>query len=679
MATKLRIYRSFLFVLLSVTFAHAQVGINTTDPKAQLEIKSSNQATPSNTDGILIPKINAFPTTNPTVDQDGMMVFLTTVVGANLKGFYYWDNTATIWRATTNKPSWNDSGNAGTMPGTNFIGTTDNQDLVIKTNNNDAMIVKSDGKVGVGTPTPDLSAQLDITSTTGGVLLPRMTTTQRDALINPAPGLVIYNITENKFQGNISGTTPVSGPGATCSFFSSVGSLNPIGQSFTPAIDGFLTKISFFNGCPSCNYTIRFYNGEPLSTSTPQSIQNVGVLPIGVNTIVLNTPMYMNANNKYSFRISTSVSNLALLLCAGNATIGGNLFYGDNVAANAMSFTSTIKPFGWQNLNEQAQTLAANTTSTLAWLNAGNSGISAAINFIGTTDNNDFVTKTNNIERTRITSSGNLGIGTPTPNAFLQFANSTTNRKLVLSENNNNDNQFKGFGNDATTLRFQTDATSSDYAFFAGTSASTSDELMRIKGNGNVGIGTSTPSALLDIAAGADSNGSNDPFALAFQYRTGGYRHWIRTRHNGVVNGDGNAIDFYLNNSATANGSSAPTVGTKLVMSLENGVVEQNKTSIGGGNVINKTQHGTMTVGAGTVNSITRSVTLTFPTAFSGVPNVIATALNDSNFGDKFSITTTSISATSVTFIVFRLDATAPTNGSPGWGQNLKLAWWAFE
>jgi len=48
-------------------------------------------------------------------------------------------------------------------------------------------------KVGIGTITPDNSAALDITSTTSGVLLPRMTTLQQNAIINPAEGLMVYN------------------------------------------------------------------------------------------------------------------------------------------------------------------------------------------------------------------------------------------------------------------------------------------------------------------------------------------------------------------------------------------------------------------------------------------------------------------------------------------------------
>jgi hypothetical protein len=84
-----------------------------------------------------------------------------------------------------------------------------------------------------------------------------------------------------------------------------------------------------------------------------------------------------------------------------------------------------------------------------------------------------------------------------------------------------------------------------------------------------VGIGTTRPRARLDIVSGADYNGTNDPQALAFQWRGGGYRHWLRTRHNGSLFG-GNALDFYLNNSAHADSSRTPTRGTQHVLTLDN-------------------------------------------------------------------------------------------------------------
>ena len=51
------------------------------------------------------------------------------------------------------------------------------------------------GSLSVGVNTPDASALLDLTSTTKGLLLPRMTTTQINAIATPAAGLTVYNTT----------------------------------------------------------------------------------------------------------------------------------------------------------------------------------------------------------------------------------------------------------------------------------------------------------------------------------------------------------------------------------------------------------------------------------------------------------------------------------------------------
>ena len=51
-----------------------------------------------------------------------------------------------------------------------------------------------------GSP-PDPSAMLDVKSTSKGVLIPRMTTAQRDAITNPAVSLLIFNITTQCYEG----------------------------------------------------------------------------------------------------------------------------------------------------------------------------------------------------------------------------------------------------------------------------------------------------------------------------------------------------------------------------------------------------------------------------------------------------------------------------------------------
>lgn len=63
--------------------------------------------------------------------------------------------------------------------------------------------VKNTGNTGIGTATP--AAILDVVSTSSGVLLPRVTTGQRDAFATPANGMIIYNTTTDKFQGYAGG------------------------------------------------------------------------------------------------------------------------------------------------------------------------------------------------------------------------------------------------------------------------------------------------------------------------------------------------------------------------------------------------------------------------------------------------------------------------------------------
>ncbi len=55
-------------------------------------------------------------------------------------------------------------------------------------------------QVGIGTVNPDKSSILDLTSSSQGLLAPRMNTQQRDAILAPATGLLIYNTTTAHFN-----------------------------------------------------------------------------------------------------------------------------------------------------------------------------------------------------------------------------------------------------------------------------------------------------------------------------------------------------------------------------------------------------------------------------------------------------------------------------------------------
>ena len=57
-------------------------------------------------------------------------------------------------------------------------------------------------QIGIGTTSPDPASILDVTSTTQGVLLPRMTTAQMNAISSPTKGLTIFNSETNSYYYN---------------------------------------------------------------------------------------------------------------------------------------------------------------------------------------------------------------------------------------------------------------------------------------------------------------------------------------------------------------------------------------------------------------------------------------------------------------------------------------------
>ncbi len=77
-------------------------------------------------------------------------------------------------------------------------------------------IFPSNGAVGIGTDAPDSSSLIDVNSTTKGILAPRMTKKQRDLIVSPALGLLIYQTNSTPGFYYYSGTewTAVSGKGA---------------------------------------------------------------------------------------------------------------------------------------------------------------------------------------------------------------------------------------------------------------------------------------------------------------------------------------------------------------------------------------------------------------------------------------------------------------------------------
>jgi hypothetical protein len=92
-----------------------------------------------------------------------------------------------------------------------------------------------------------------------------------------------------------------------------------------------------------------------------------------------------------------------------------------------------------------------------------------------------------------------IGIGMSNPNGNIQFVNADVRRRIVFWETANNDHQTCAIGKGVMTMNFQNPQTGDDFVFQAGTSASASTELFRIRGNGRIGINCNAAAGMLHL------------------------------------------------------------------------------------------------------------------------------------------------------------------------------------
>jgi hypothetical protein len=115
---------------------------------------------------------------------------------------------------------------------------------------------------------------------------------------------------------------------------------------------------------------------------------------------------------------------------------------------------------------------------------------------------------------------GGIGIGTSTIHASLQFINGAWNRKIVLHEDVDNEHQYYGFGINNAAIRYQVSQTGASHIFYAATGSGSSVEIMRMQGNGYVGISTPGGAQAPLHVAGSPSSAPNQQRAY-FHVNTG--------------------------------------------------------------------------------------------------------------------------------------------------------------
>jgi hypothetical protein len=153
------------------------VGINQSSPSARLHVVGSSSAS-----GAYALKIdNSSNSPLFCVQNDGTVGIgtISPVVKLQVEGLSYLNGGARITSV----------GIGG------YWGGLANEILTLQATTGNPLILQYTevGQIGIGTNAPNTSSILDIVSTNKGVLLPRMTTAQRNAISTPANGLEIYN------------------------------------------------------------------------------------------------------------------------------------------------------------------------------------------------------------------------------------------------------------------------------------------------------------------------------------------------------------------------------------------------------------------------------------------------------------------------------------------------------
>ncbi|TDX01719.1 beta strand repeat-containing protein [Dinghuibacter silviterrae] len=373
---------------------------------------------------------------------------------------------------------WNLLGNGSTNGATNFLGTTNSVGLHLRTNNVERMYLDSvNGTVGIGTNTFTAAAPEKLLVNAG-------TTTSYNAIV--ARGTVA-----NYFQLNINNQSNNSGASSDVVATADNGteSVNYVdlginsSQYNTSSITGgpdnaylYSTGNDFVIGNASSGYNLRFFTGGTASTNEAMRVTGSGL--VGIGTTAPATALHVFGTNPLTLTgVQTGATTDSVL------TIASGLVR----KLPATNFLS----------------------SGTAWLLGGNS--LSSVQTLGTNNAYDLPFATNNTERMRLTSGGNLGIGITTPAAPLHVL--TTNGTVLFLQTTTG-----GGGTGTANILFKTysgtsnpngmvgvldDGNYSAHLLFStkipGADANALSERMRITSSGSVGIGTTTPGQKLDV------------------------------------------------------------------------------------------------------------------------------------------------------------------------------------
>jgi hypothetical protein len=480
-----------------------------------------------------------------------------------------------------------------------------------------ALKTTAQNNVGIGTTTPNASSILEMQATDKGVLVPRMTTAQRNAIASPANSLLVYDTnfecyfyyiaattTWTSLCNSGSGTAGATGPtgangidGATGTAGIN-GATGPTGAGVAGATGatgatGLVGPTGVGSGSPGATGTTGATGSTGIAGTTGATGNNGATGATGTNgttgatgtngaTGVAGATGSNGATGANGTTGATGTNGAtgatgvagATGATGTNGATGATGVAGATGTAGATGATGATGPnwtissnnFNANGTQNIVTTIPSTITSTNgAWLTTGNSTLVAGTNYIGTNDAVDFVTKTGGAaaanERARVTSTGNYLV----------------NRTTAISPTTDIFSAY-GFGyagaiNTTATMEFPINGYSSGAA--SGIYGENNATGVGVQGTSvNIGWGVWGDNSATGIGV-LGTNGNGGTGVLGFIANTGtaasvavfgendglgdgGYFEIVNAANTrnalwGVTNGTGRAAELQLNNAASTN------------------------------------------------------------------------------------------------------------------------------
>jgi len=489
---KVLVIAYYLSFLSAVNLLAQNVGIGTSTPdaSARLDVVDANR-------GVLIPRVALTNTTVAapvTAPATSLLVYNTNTAGDVTPGFYYWNGTVWVRLLNTQSNDWMLDGNNNGVLRT--IGTNDNFDFPIETNGTEKMRVTVGGNVGIGTAAPN--ARLEVSGVAGTATEPQLRIFNPNNAVNETAGLRMRTSGWDVKLQTVQGVDWFQ-------FTNSVG-----------AVQHSIWSNRFYPGASSASGVNTGYisgNGTFIGVGTVAPTQRLHVAggsilgdqAYAASTLDLAAAAAINiAQPATQVRITNVAGVQANAVTYSATAIEGQYLWISNTDNDAATFAGATIPsntaMGFVYTGGAWRPVRA-MDSQGDWKLDGNTN--GALRYIGTNDNFDFPIRTNGTEKMRVTTAGNVGIGNTAPNFALTVTRTAPNTETLLHLEGTGDINAAGINiRDIDTDRMwhivNRSADNNKLQFYRWNAVW--QHVMTMDMNGRVGIGTTTPGFMLDVA-----------------------------------------------------------------------------------------------------------------------------------------------------------------------------------